>query len=121
MGTPSSEPRRATRPTGQEPGAAGSGGSIAGPGAAAALARGSLPTRPGNQTLATSYPGAAAGGPQLGSDDLPPHRALGTKRATRRPSWPQGREGPYMYSETGALDTAWAGGCRLLWLPRPLL
>ena len=28
---------------------------------------------------------------------------------------------PYMYSETGALEIVWAGGCRLVWLPRPLL
>lgn len=28
---------------------------------------------------------------------------------------------PYMYSETGALEMVWAGGCRLVWLPRPLL
>lgn len=27
---------------------------------------------------------------------------------------------PYMYSETGALEMVWAG-CRLPWLPRPLL
>ena len=28
---------------------------------------------------------------------------------------------PYMYSETGALEMVCAGGCRLVWLPRPLL
>lgn len=74
--------------------------------------------------------GVAAGrGPQLAFDAFLPTWLSGPKRATHRPISLRARhyEGsprdplPYMYSETGALEMVWAGGCRLVWLPRPLL
>lgn len=58
---------------------------------------------------------------------LPPHLALWTRVCRPQTHLPEGYEGrpqeslPYMYSETGALEMVWAGGCRLVWLPRPLL
>lgn len=74
--------------------------------------------------------GVAAGrGPQLASDAFLPTWLSGPKPATHRPVSLRARryEGnprdptPYMYSETGALEMVWAGGCRLVWLPSPLL
>lgn len=61
-------------------------------------------------------PGISMGGPQLAFDAFLPTWLSGPKHAAHRPI-----PLPYMYSETGALEMVWAGGCRLVWLPRPLL